>query len=333
MSLSGEAHSPAVGEFRITVPLYWAGVSADGYTVRPQRWVLAPDVELVRLDEAETDRLVRGGLEFTQLRLEVFGIKPRIPEGWPTVVEPESPGQGHSQIGRAVTRILNLHSLVVRVPFRAASAVIDQFDGSVWRRVGRLGGQLPLRRGGGASYMPERRLGTWSTLLGQWPSNRPKLDLALDLHARSVEARWDRNYREALLAAATSTEVLFSEDAQEVTHKISQRAAQLVSPGAAGVTTFRRIKKLYGLRSKVVHSGSPADDQACTEWQQFLMAAIPRAAAYAGSDKQLIEDLDFAGFERSTELSAIDGNGWWSYCDYLKCVSPNTADPGAPRTS
>jgi hypothetical protein len=320
-----------VGEFRITVPIYQAGLYGFSFVEPPQRWVLAPDVELTLVDLAESRRLENSGLAFTTLRLELFGLRPANAGD----CVPVATGQqdlSEAEVGRRLARILNLHSLVVRAPFRAMAGAVDQFDGSVWRRVSHLSEHLPLRRYGGPSYMPPDRIRTWSTLLQEWPQGREKLDLALDLYAGSVEARWDGRHREALLAAASATEVLLSSDNQEITHKISQRAAHLVSPGADGVTTFRRIKKLYGLRSKVVHSGSPADDEACTEWQQFLMAAIPRAAAYAGSDKQLIEDLDLAGFERSSELTAIDGDGWWSYCDYVKCVGASSTAPGTTGT-
>lgn len=307
-------------DFRITVPLYSSSVSSDGYVVPTQRWALAEDVDLVQIDEAESSRLERGGLPFTKLRLEMFDKSPRAEDYW-TLLEPVKGAHEHEEIGRRLQHVLNVHSLAVRVPFRAMAANVDQFTGSCWQRVGSLqADSLPLRRDGRYSSMPVSRISTWSSLLEHWPFGRKKLDLTLSLYAASVDARWEHRYRESLLAAATATEVLLSTETQELSHKVSQRAAQLVSPGASGFATFRLMKDLYGVRSKVIHSGKQFDTDACTTWQQFLMAALPRAAAYGASDTDLIEDLDKAAFMRSKRLQRIDGSGWWSYCDFAVCT-------------
>lgn len=327
------AATPAEGSLRVTVPIHGASLSDDsapGYVLKyPQRCALAPGVEIAALSDAETDRLKNHFGEYTFARLELFNRSLFLESSSEHPTSSRQVFRSHQIVATEIDHIFRLQALVTRCPFIPMSAVVDQYRDQTRQRVSPLLAQYHSRTAGRNAPMLVSRLQTWSQLIMNWPTTqRDRLDLALTLYQDSVEARWfEHDHRGSILAAATATEVLLGGDNSEISYKLAQRGAQLVAPGPRGKSVRRELSRLYGQRSKVIHLGRQPAEEDCVLWHQFLMAALPRAAAFAGSDNDLVVSLDDSGFERSPGLAAIDGPGWWSYCDFPRLLGSLRADP------
>ena len=310
-------HEPCEGDTRITVPVPSAAIlTEDRYLIDyPYRVSLLPGIELTYLHEEERDRLNDGpyGIHAC-FRLEIFQVAPE--SGFDYFDDGVQ-----EQLTGLVRSTLSKLSLCVRGYFNVSYAVVDQFDGSVWRRMQHLNVREPLRQLG-FSHIPVSRLDTWSGLLTHWPSQPdPALALALQYYCESLLDRAQKDYHRAVVSAAIATEVLFGERGGEITYRISTRAAQLVATGEDAVMVQKAIKKLYKIRSGVVHSGKGASKSVVDLWHQFLMCAIPSIAAWPGSLVNLRETLDRASFTRDVDLDVVtNSDGWWNYCDFVYCL-------------
>lgn len=316
---------PSSGEIRVTVPLDGAALIHDGLEVSLEggRFEVCEGVDLVMLHDEEKSRLAERNI-YTECRMEFFGL---LPAGWDYLSiydrRDESKHLGTVAEGEATVRrvlhVLSLHALVSRMPWRPAAIALDIFEGGAWRRLGFLESKAEWGRAQhGYSWFPVERLETWRELVRHWTSD-PALDLALQYYAESVIERSDRRYERALVSAAIATEVLLGERT-ELSYRISVRGAHLVATGEDALRVQRRLKRLYDARSQLVHAGKYANPDDCTAWQQFLMAAIPRAAAHPSALAVLRQQLDQSNFVRSQELKTLDAGGWWSYCDFAALV-------------
>ena len=103
--------------------------------------------------------------------------------------------------------------------------------------------------------------------------------------------RWDRalSFISAARAAGdapvklanycTALEALFSNDTAELTHKLSERTGWFVGGNAKErLDVFQRVRKAYGIRSKVVHGAADwgRDKTVATETSQFLDSMLRR---------------------------------------------------------
>lgn len=313
----GGFHNAREGDTRITVPIPSAFLTTDdGYLLEyPFRMVLAPGYEIALLDEKEEERLSDGPYKiFAGFRLEIFG-------------EASSDGldfeddQEHARLEEIITNALSLLSLCVRGYFSAPYAVVDRYDGNVWRRneyIKTQGASYDLR----ASHVPVSRLETWSNLIRHWPREPDDvLTLALRYYSESLLDRNQGNYGRAMVSAAIATEILFGERGGELTLRISTRAAHLIERGARAFKVQKVIKELYKERSSVVHTGRGGNKDSIDIWHQFLMRAIPSVAAWGGPVGQLQAALDEASFRRRDSLDELlDEDGWWNFCDYFTCL-------------
>lgn len=320
-----QSRAPVLGDLRVTVPVDAAQlVTSKGDEVAEGRYALSDEVDIVVLDQAERERFYEQGFFGVSWRLELFGLldESRSSEAH-GAREARSDSRNAAAEGRAaaaVARLLSLAVLVVREPLFPAAVVVDRFDPPYWRREDWLSPPAPWDRGHGwGSYteFPAARISTWAVLMRRWPLGRTDLDLALQYYAESVIDSRDRRFTQAVVSASIATEVLVGGGHAELTHRVSTRGAHLVSTGERAAAVAARLKTLYNVRSSTMHAGKQATGADATAWQQFLMAALPRAAAYPGTLDQLRAQLDRASFVRSPGLGRItDGPDWWTYCDF-----------------
>jgi hypothetical protein len=92
------------------------------------------------------------------------------------------------------------------------------------------------------------------TLLQIAPKTAPRLHQAVRFYARSLLTdEWDTLF----LTQWQVLEALFSIDDREVSHQLCEYAAAIAFPrGPERVEAYRALKKLYGLRSKIVHGSA-----------------------------------------------------------------------------
>jgi len=78
-----------------------------------------------------------------------------------------------------------------------------------------------------------------------------RLTVVADAFARALMAE---DWRFELMGLWVAMEALFGNVTQEITHQVSERAAAFtLDPGPSRVERFKRLKKAYGVRSRVVH--------------------------------------------------------------------------------
>jgi hypothetical protein len=90
----------------------------------------------------------------------------------------------------------------------------------------------------------------------------------------------------------TALEALFSNDASELTHKLSERAAWFIGRNAdERIDIFRKIKKAYGIRSKVVHGVSDwgTDMDLARDTSLFLDQTLRRVFTAISNDQTTYE--------------------------------------------
>lgn len=310
-------HTPSPGDCRITVPIPSSRIS-EAYRSDieyPCRRVLSQGFEVAVLDEREQQRLESSPYAIaTNWRLEIFNRIERWEcEKWSADV--------HERVDGLVTSALAKLSLCVREYFPGEYIVVDEFDGIEWRHVTNI--QTTDRTYSGAvAWVPVERLRSWGDLIDNWPDEPDEsLNLALAYYRESVLQRRARRLSSAIVSAAIATEILFGDVNSELTHRISVRSAQLVSAGEDAIRVQQVVKKLYALRSKVVHTGKGADVHRVDLWHRFLMHAIPAVAAWGGSLDSLRRALDESTFIRSDDLARLQVRGeWWGFCDFVSCL-------------
>jgi hypothetical protein len=88
----------------------------------------------------------------------------------------------------------------------------------------------------------------------------------------------------------TSLEALFSNDASELTYKLSERVGWFIGRDAGErIDIFHRVKKAYGIRSKVVHGATDwgKDVVAARETSEFLDRTLRRVFEAVRADPRL----------------------------------------------
>jgi Apea-like HEPN len=95
-----------------------------------------------------------------------------------------------------------------------------------------------------------------------------------------------------------SIECLFNHGADQVTHTVSRHLALIQSNSAeAFYENYRRVKKLYNVRSQIVHGSSTNEDlaQEISELQEMVRTAINYCKKLYINKTQLFEKLNVAG--------------------------------------
>lgn len=314
-------HAPIAGDIRITVPISSMCLIEDDGTIidDPFRIVLQPGYEVTALDDAEQNRLLDGPYRINAfVRLEILGQISQEEHDFHDEAQ-------RRQLSELVIGTLSKLSLCVRGYFSAAYAVIDRFDGSIWRRESYLSTGEPsydLR----CAHVPKSRLSTWATLLDEWPSEPDAaLTLSVNYYRESLLDRAQGNFSRALVSSAIATEILFGKGNGELGTLISTRAAHLVARGNNAFEVQKMIKKLYGKRSSVVHTGKGGGKAEVDLWHQFLMHALPSVAAWGGTVAELHSALDAASFRRGDALDRLlDEDGWWAFCNFVMCLGASS---------
>lgn len=314
-------HIPVAGDHRITVPIPAAILATNtGYPLAsPYRRVLHPGYEVAVLDEREQSRLSNSPYRINaDWRLEIFN---KID---PSQFDPRS-GRGHDRVDSLVTSTLGKLSLCLRGEFSGEFVIVDVYDGRYWKRLTHVDTSDRIHQGIHV-WIPEARLDTWGGLIGNWPANPDDaLTLALGYYRESVAHRRSGRLASAAVSAAIATEILFGDVNSELTYRISMRAAQLIGGGEDALRVQSAVKKLYGIRSKIVHTGKVADVEYVDVWHQLLMRAIPTVAAWGGSINGLRSELDKSTFIRSVDLDRLQAEGeWWSFCDFIECLNDSS---------
>jgi hypothetical protein len=178
--------------------------------------------------------------------------------------------------------------------------------------------------------VPYERVLIWSKLLSNWPlkGGDAPVELSLDYYAKSITdcptvqgSNRQGDVRKGLISAAIAWEVLLGERVQtEITFRLSQRGAILVTDGNAGIRVAERLRRLYGQRSALLHAGEEPTLEQIIQLQQFLMRALPsmvELSGRAGGYRNAIGLLDQAPYRRDAELERLlsDAEGWWAFVD------------------
>ena len=319
------------GDVRGTVPLL-GGHIADLSPM--QRLEVAPGIVVAGLNEAERARVqFDSGGAYASSRIEFFGFLPRFDayalDSLPETEESWAWQKENHSHGLRLSLLVDLLTLAVRVPPHHGSVHADVWDGRQWKRIGPVVFVYTGRERTNHSSLPMTRLGTWGALCQNWPAkSSPQVDLAMSYYVQSLRDRQSDTISRAYLSAAIAWEVLLGHKSPgEISRSLAQRGAHLVAAGPAAATAFSHLKRLYGLRSKVVHDGKEPGFDDLTLLQQFLMAALPRVAALAASSHtELVRALDDANFGAAATVDAlhVSGSTWWNYVDFPSLCGQHT---------
>lgn len=297
-------------KYRITVPL--AGIDDGVFKSFPSRVPLGGDAYIARLNKRESTRLTNAhypdSSSFYQSinhRLEILNVSAyEVYEAWNLL---------EAQFG-----------LVLRRPLSVKGAVLDRQVDGIWRRGGHL--NVPESSDWFDDF-PVDRLETLRSLReGMGGFNGEPVARAADLYSQSIKAL-SRNERDnAFILSAVALETLLGFNLNtEISYRIALRATAL--EGGSSKTVFFRTRKLYSVRSSVVHSGKHASFTDVTHMQQALMRLIPSMSALSkdfGGYERAIDHLDELAWNRNrVPSSVISGGGWWSYVPLAQCFDRN----------
>jgi gamma-glutamyl-gamma-aminobutyrate hydrolase PuuD len=119
--------------------------------------------------------------------------------------------------------------------------------------------------------------------------------------------------------AAISLETLLGGDLMsDITRSLAQRGAMLTARGEDAVRVYKQLKKLYRVRSKLVHEGKPPMEEQLVNIHRFLMHALPSMTALiqmVGTHKQALDLLDESLLARRTDVDNLFEavHRWWDY--------------------
>ena len=291
--------------YRITIPLVNFHSSDGGEFAG--RTNLGCNAILANLNQGERDRLQENNSslnrwEVANHRLEVHDVRP---------------GDVHDQLRLLLQSVL----LVAREPIPVLDVVLDRKVDGVWRRAGDI--RHPYGRSRYTYRFPADRIGTLRELREGMGLNPPKqVRRALDHYENSVYSLWRGEPDNALVLAALSFESLLGNNLfSEISYRLCLRAASLVETRPQFI--FERLKKLYALRSGVVHGGKTATPTEATHMQQALMRLIPAVAALStecGSYDTAMDLLDRRAYDSSIPAPrTISSGGWWSFVPLAEC--------------
>lgn len=317
MTVNGVDLKP--GSLRATVPLYATWVIDSGALEVSGRFQIGPEVILARLNASESERIRRywaGRLPPPAWRLEVHGVDASNLAG----------------VELSVRRAIAQLSLAVRVSPWWVAIAVDRWNGTNWVRLGSCG------TGGGVegtTHIPVERLKTANVLRQRWRGNLPnQVWQSLDYYHESVLELWRVHLGKALLMASISFESLLGGGlSSELSYRLALRGALLVATGDDTTLVHKRLRSIYGRRSKVVHEAQDADFATVTHLQQYLMRALPSMVELlnsAGGYEKAIALIDESVFAVQPELMALmDASpDWWSYVDVAACFASDPLPRG-----
>ncbi|HBA70798.1 MAG: hypothetical protein A2X82_02540 [Geobacteraceae bacterium GWC2_55_20] len=127
------------------------------------------------------------------------------------------------------------------------------------------------------------------------------LENYLQLSFNQFEASYDLNDEQmAFLALNIALEILFNDGRQDISYKISRGTAALIGKTKdEALEIYRRIKKLYGKRSALVHSGdAKITEQETHELRGYVRRCLRRLFDANIQKDVLSEHLTISGFGR-----------------------------------
>jgi hypothetical protein len=311
---------PPQRRVRLTVPLFRSDFETTG------RHALSESVVLAELDDREQQRVLKYWDRVDSLavrlapkwRLEVHDVS--VPDDLYASVDPA---------GNVVRRLMALLACSVpQAPYWPA-VMLDQHDGEHWVRwtwAWHSGGDPHSN-----ATVTADRIAAWRDLIQNWRPDSPRspVEIALNYYYESVvDTRTDA--RKALVSAAIAQEVLLGQDVQaEQRYRLSQRGAVLTSRGEHGMKVLRELRRLYDVRSRLVHRGSNPPETDVNKMHLFLMRALPSLGylrVESGSFEAAVALLDDAAFGRSPSLEALfeTPGGWWTSVDVPTALTNNS---------
>lgn len=307
-----------IGEVRITVPLFGTKFEGLSHGARKQ---ITDTIWLASLDDKEQERTKRSARVAALSRFEFFGVAPDFDPAAFRRNEHASEQFAYSvendALGQRVLRQVDLLALTARLHPNHQSALADVWVGEHWRRVAPI--HFAWSPVGNYSYFPAGRMGTFRSLLANWPANPgKKLTLAYSYYLDSIAERQRGSLAKSLTAAAIAAEIILDSPRTELKRTFRQRGTHLVATGSDCKHVDRRLSRLYDLRSKVVHRGNLPDITDVHSAQHWLMAALPAVAAAQSSTSHddLLRALDAACYDPQEIAWLHDPRSWWRYVDY-----------------
>ncbi|NTV51293.1 MAG: hypothetical protein HGA69_00450 [Desulfobulbaceae bacterium] len=163
-----------------------------------------------------------------------------------------------------------------------------------------------------AGYEHERVLerdNKFSVHESQWPEinkflstkHLSLLENYLQLAFKQFEASYELNDEQmAFLALNIALEILFNDGRQDISYKISRGTAALVGKTKEeALDVYRRVKKLYGKRSALVHSGdAKISEQETYELRDYVRRCLRKLFVANIQKDVLSEHLTTTGFGR-----------------------------------
>ena len=133
------------------------------------------------------------------------------------------------------------------------------------------------------------------------PFQEPVLELAME--------NYDLAYRTLylnlqFLSLMNGLEVLFNDGKGEITYKLSRYTAVLIgNTPTESEGIFKRLKKLYGKRSHLVHNGkADITEENVLELREYLRASIMGMYQISQTKNEILETLDGLGFGEKDKL-------------------------------
>lgn len=311
------------GQVRACVPLFRTDFTSLG---PGQRLAITRGAVLAGLDHAEQQRIQDDAGARAVCRVEFHGVLPDFrhcgPRDLATTQEAWDYKERNAPLGKRLATQVALLSLTQRVHPNHESVLADVWNGEYWVRIGPIQFTYSAWNHLTTSIFTTTRLPTWGALIEHWPAEPTgQLDFALDLYLDSVRERQRQALRaapvdKAMLSAAVALEVLLGyHSPNELSKTIAQRCAHLVAAGDDAHDVFRVVKKLYGVRSKLVHEGKATDTRSLTLLQQLFMAVLPAVASAHPMTRhdELTTALDLANFTKVAMISQIRSSQWAQY--------------------
>ena len=281
------------------------------------RCELMPNVWIAKLNDRERKRIANSLMisEGPHYRLEFYN------QSWN--YDPSDARHSARDLTSRLNHYLSLISCAIRMAPRREAAVLDSRDGSHWKR------EFPLGFGDGIvaagsrkrySYLTAERMETWAKLVQNWPyvGLDSQIYLALRYYTESI-ATFREDNESSLAMAAISLETLLGGDlVSDITRSLAQRGAALTAQGEDAVKVYKQLKKLYRVRSKLVHEGKSPTEEDLVNIHRFLMRALPSMAALiqkVGTHKRVLELLDESLLARRADVDYLfeTENRWWDY--------------------
>ena len=302
---------------RLVIPLFNTSFRLADRTQLRERYELMPDVWIGWLNDQERKRIADAL---------------RITEGPYYRIEFHNQTWGHDSLNPRLSvrdltsranHYMSLISCTIRMAPRREAAVLDSWDGSHWIR------EFPLGFGGGIiaggsrrrhSYLTAERMETWAKLVQNWSNTGldRQIYIALGYYADSIATFREHN-ESSLAMAAISLETLLGGDLlSDITRTLAQRGAALTARGEDAVNVYKQLKKLYHVRSKLVHEGRSPTEAQLVNIHRFLMRALPSMAALvqkSGTLKQALNLLDESLLAQRAEANYLfeAQQRWWDY--------------------